>query len=59
MRLRMDAIQAAAEQIAAHRRSLTAEERAAEAAEFELEKAAMLEALATFQADRQEPTDGQ
>lgn len=44
----IDRIHAAAEKIAAHQRSLTPEERAAEEAEFEAEKAAMLAAAETF-----------
>lgn len=52
-------ITAAAEKLAAHQRSLTPEQLAAEAAEFELEKAAMLAAADRFEADRQEATDGQ
>jgi hypothetical protein len=59
LRLRMDAITAAAEEIAARQRSMTPEGRAAEAAELELEKASMLAAADKFQASRQEPTDAQ
>lgn len=48
-------IAAAVEKIAAHQRSMTPAERAAEAAEFELDKAAMLAAAETFDLDNPFP----
>lgn len=50
-----DRIRAAADEIAAHQRSLTPDERAAEDREFEQEKAAMLAAAAKFDPDNPFP----